>query len=412
MAEFSFQGTPFRTTDTRVGGGVLALNAAGRPIIVDDQGQVIDATLRTIGGAANLPPTDNPFTDVERRQTSLQLNQERFNRGDIGIVEALRIQNQNVQEAQREGVSTTDLQGFTVRGTTQGSAGAAGTIGTLDPNAPTAQIAGGTTAAGAGAKLQTGGPTQIQPKVQPGGGGGTTPSTPRRTAPPGFTPGPVGGDDLQNFIDRSANFPITQAQNPLIQQVQQVQSRSVREQQSSINQFGATGRQALFSAAPELQALSQQLQQQVEDPLGGGLREDIAERIRVQQASAGLASGGQAAFTEAAGLAQVAQQRRLQAGQQLQGLGQNVLGQLGLGTPLTADLAGIGQTFLAGQTLSALQASGQAQAQQSEQIFNQVFSFLNRPQQQPGPTTNITVGGGGGGGGTRGGGGFTTGPVG
>jgi len=127
-----------------------------------------------------------------------------------------------------------------------------------------------------------------------------------------------------------------------------------------------------MNASPELGQLISRLQQQALDPLGGGAGADIAERIRVQQAAAGLASGNQAAYQESALVAGEAQNRRLSAAGQLQSLGGTFLQQLGLASPIVADLGALGQTQLAGQTLAAVTAAGQAQSQIAQQLFSQI----------------------------------------
>jgi hypothetical protein len=259
----------------------------------------------------------------------------------------------------------------------------------------------------------------VQPPAQPAPGqpgaagtqGTTGASSDQAAALPTGGPLTVASDSLQDIIARNnqAQAPV-QAQNPLIAEVQGAQQRSVLNQQALIEGQAGAGRQNIIQAAPELGQASQALLQQARDPGGGGFREDFQERIRVQQAAAGLSGGGQAAFQEAALTSGALQQRRLQAGQQLQQLGGTFLQQLGLGRPISADLAGIGQTQLAGQTLEAITAANQAQSQISQDIFNQISAFLTQREETRRlrsfgtiggrPITGVNVGTGAGGGGT------------
>lgn len=199
---------------------------------------------------------------------------------------------------------------------------------------------------------------------------------------------------LQDAVNQQNPLPdAVRARNPLIGKVQDAQSQSLANQQSVLGRAPA-GREAILAASPQLRAASQALLQQAQDPGGGGFREDFQERIRVQQAAAGLSGGNQAAFQEAALTSGALQQRRQQAASGLQRLGGSFLQQLGIGGPVVADLAGIGQTELASQTLSAITAANQAQAELSQSIFEQISGFLN--QREINRTNQRTLFGGGG----------------
>lgn len=214
------------------------------------------------------------------------------------------------------------------------------------------------------------------------------------TPPPAAPPPPTAGSDLAATVGSGgtaayAPVPNTRAQNPLIAQVQDAMSRSLNAQQTDLRNLAQPGREALFRAAPELQAASDKLRQQAEDPLGGGFGADVAERVRVAQAAAGLSQGGQAAFQEAALVSRAGEERRVQAAGQLDQLGQTFLQQLGLGSPLVADLAGIGQFELARQNLAAVQAAGQSQSAIAQQIFQQVQGFLNSREENRAQAINL-----------------------
>lgn len=184
--------------------------------------------------------------------------------------------------------------------------------------------------------------------------------------------------------------------DPLIQRAQDLQRRAVQEQGDLLRTQLPRGREGLF-AAPELRDVSEQLRQRAADPLGRGFGADLSERVRVQQATSGLGRGTGGARQEAATLTRAAQQRRLQAADQLQSLGGSQLRALGLASPLATDFAALGSLDLAGQVLEATRAAGQAQSQFSQDLFNTFRQSLTRGG------VSISVGQGATGGGRTGG---------
>lgn len=209
------------------------------------------------------------------------------------------------------------------------------------------------------------------------GGTSSKQGSPMATATPDTLTAPQARDQLRQGAQASplAGPRPPQTSSDLFDLVAGAQGDSIRNQQRALGRAPA-GREAIIAASPQLGRLSETLLQQAQDPGGGGFREDFQERIRVQQAARGLSGGTSAAFQEAALTSGALTQRRQAAGGQLQRLGGSFLQQLGVGAPIVADLAGIGQTRIAGQALSSLQAAGEEQSRISQDLFSQLSGFL------------------------------------
>src|SRR5690606_4737264 len=148
---------------------------------------------------------------------------------------------------------------------------------------------------------------------------------------------------------------------------------------------------------------SARLQQQLADPLGGGIGADFADRVRVQQAQAGLLHGRSAAFQEAAALTQAGQQRQMQAAHGLVNLSQNLLGQAGILDFPDPTIAALGNAILGSETLDAIKQAGEEQSKKAEELFKAIMGQLGG-----GGSGGLGgLGGLGGGGGGSGGGGST-----
>lgn len=184
--------------------------------------------------------------------------------------------------------------------------------------------------------------------------------------------------------------------------LQQFRQQALEAQQTDLRNLGPQIQQALSAFAPEIATAQDTLLRQARDPLAGGFGEDIRDRVRVAQSQSGLFAGSQAARQEAALLARSAAQRRLQAGEQLQGLGDLQARFFGLDSPLVTDLMGLGQQFLAAQTLEATRRAGEIQSQIQNELLQRFGPGLTQGGSFSGRTSSrrsvsATVGGGGGG---------------
>lgn len=219
----------------------------------------------------------------------------------------------------------------------------------------------------------------------PGAPGGRAPGAPtpsggvRLAADPGSgAPAPSGGVQLNQTPSggatlRSSPFNPTQQSAPFLNAIYNARNATVAGQTQVFERQGGALRDAVLRASPELASATSAFQRQLNDPLGGGLREDLADRIRVQQAQAGLQGGRSAAFQEGAFLQGAALQRRTAAAQGLQQVGHQIAQISGLSQLPNASLAALGESLLGDRTLDAVRRANEAQSRIAQDLFDRLL---------------------------------------
>lgn len=197
----------------------------------------------------------------------------------------------------------------------------------------------------------------------PSGGGGGSYSTPGGI--PQGTGVNTGAPGTGGPVQLSGN------QDDFVTQTLVARNRALEQQRALLTGQGQNLRNALFQASPEIAQVSQFLQGRVQEGIPSALAENYQQRIREAQAARGFSGGAGPAGQEAQFLTALAEQNRFQAAGQLGNLGQQILANTGLQSPVQTDLNAVGGLNLEARRLFEQVLAGQQQSQLAERLFNQ-----------------------------------------